>query len=227
MNQNVAQKRKVFISVAEDSADIHAAALLRAARRELPDCVFFGLTGPRLRAEGAETVFDLAAHAAMLTGVFSVVGKALRAVRAVEQSWDATPPDLVVLLDSPELNLRLAKKAHARGIPVLYYIAPQTWASREGRNRLIARVVDRLACILPFEEEYFRQAGVNAAYVGHPLFETLDNERPDADRVAALRSGAERLVAILPGSRRHVIDAVLPPQLEVVEKMRTFCLHRR
>ena len=219
MNADDATTR-IFISVAEDSADIHAAALLRAAARELPDCAFYGLTGPRMRAAGAATLADLTAHAAMLTGVFSVLGRAYRAIRIVERDWDAAPPSLAVLLDSPELNLRLARKAHARGIPVLYYIAPQTWASRPGRNRAISRIVDRLACILPFEEDYFRTAGIRTDYVGHPLFETLANERIEEQKVARLRIGSEPLIAILPGSRRHVIDAVLPLQLDVLEKMR-------
>ena len=150
-----------------------------------------------------------------------VIGRAWRAVRKVERSWDEHPPDLVVLLDSPELNLRLAKRARARGLRILYYIAPQTWASREGRNRLIAKVVDRLACILPFEEDYFLRAGIAAQYVGHPLFETLGNEAARESEVGRLKTGEGPLMALLPGSRRHVIDAVLPLQLDVLRKLRT------
>src|SRR5262249_35214740 len=146
------------------------------------------------------------ADAAMLTGVLSIVGKALRAVRAVEQAWRERRPDVVVLIDSPELHLKLATKAKSLGIPVLYYVAPQTWASREYRNRRIARDVDRLACILPFEERYFRRHGVNATYVGHPLFETLRGEVPKAHLIESLKRGEERIIALLPGSRKHVID---------------------
>ncbi len=220
MSDASARPVRIFISVAEDSADMHAAALLRKARETLPPCRFYGLTGPRLRRAGAETLADLTAHAAMLTRVFSVVRRAWRTIRLVERAWDAAPPDLVVLLDSPELHLRLARRARRRGLPVLYYIAPQTWAAREGRNRQIAATVDRLACILPFEEEYFRRASINAEYVGHPLFETVREERPDTDIVARLRSGDGPLVAVLPGSRRHVIDAILPLQLQVLRKLR-------
>ncbi len=125
----------IFISVAEESADVHAASLVRAARERLPGCKFYGLTGPRLRELGVETVFDFTSHAAMLSGVLGVVGRALKAVKAVERSWRERRPDLVVLLDSPELHLRLARRAKKLGLPVLYYIAPQTWASRAGRNR--------------------------------------------------------------------------------------------
>lgn len=198
---------------------MHAAALVRAARRRIPTAGFYGLTGPRLRGLGVQTVFDFASHAAMLAGVFGVIGKALRAVAAVERAWEAAPPDVVVLIDSPELHLRLAKKAKLRGYPVLYYVAPQTWASRESRNRRIARDVDRLACILPFEEAYFRAAGVNAEYVGHPLFETLARESTSQPRIASLRSDERPLVAVLPGSRRHVIDSVLPMQLQILRRV--------
>jgi len=218
---------RIFISVAEDSADVHAAALVNAAREQLPHCTFYGLTGPRTRHAGAASLADLTQHAAMLTGVFGLIGRAWQAVRRVEQAWDAQPPDLVMLLDSPELHLRLARRARARGLPVLYYIAPQTWAARAGRNRQIAETVDRLACILPFEQEYFRQAGINAEFVGHPLFETLRRETPAAATVERLRAGEARLIALLPGSRRHVIDAVLPLQLDVLRRLHSAGVHAR
>ena len=217
---NICDKNaRIFISVAEASADAHAAALVRAARERLPNCRFYGLAGPRMVTDGVERLYDFTSHAAMLAGIFSVIGHAWKVMRLVERSWDANPPDLVVLLDSPELHLRLAAKAKARGIPVLYYIAPQTWASREGRNAKIARIVDRLACILPFEQEYFRNVGINAEYVGHPLFETLRREQPDEATIARLRNNGQPVVAVLPGSRKHVIDAVLPRQLEVLQKL--------
>lgn len=211
----------VFLCVAEDSADVHAASLVRAARALGHDWHFYGLTGPRLRALGVETVYDFVSHAAMLSGVLSVVGQAWAALRAIQRSWDQRPPDLVVLLDSPELHLKVARLAQRRRAPVLYYIAPQTWASRAYRNEQIARDVDYLACILPFEEEYFRRQLVLADYVGHPLFEALAAEQPKDEVVRQLRSSGKPVVALLPGSRRHVIDAVLPRQLEVVRRLRT------
>jgi lipid-A-disaccharide synthase len=220
----MAQPLGIFISVAEDSADLHAAALVRAALARCtadgPAWEFYGLTGPRLRELGVETVYDFVSHAAMLGGVLGVVGQAWRALRAVERSWRHRRPDLVVLLDSPELHLRLARKAKKLGLPVLYYIAPQTWACREYRNKQIARDVDRLACILPFEEAYFRRHLVYADYVGHPLFETLRNQTPRQEAVAKWRRLGRPVVALLPGSRRHVIDAMLPRQLEVIRRLR-------
>jgi lipid-A-disaccharide synthase len=212
--------RRIFISVAEASADLHAAAFLRAAAETLPGCRFYGLTGPRMRAAGAETLYDFTAHAAMLSGVLSVVGHARRALRLIEQSWRAAPPAAVVLIDSPELHLRLARRARQMGVPVLYYIAPQTWAARAYRNRRIARDVDRLACILPFEEAYFRGVGIAAEFVGHPLFESLRRQNADENTMRVLRAGDGPLIALLPGSRRHVIDTMLPRQLEVIGHLR-------
>jgi lipid-A-disaccharide synthase len=218
---------RIFISVAEESADVHAAALVRAARERLPGVTFYGLTGPRLRELGIETVYDFAAHAAMLGGVFGVLRRAYSAVKAIERSWRQHRPDLVLLLDSPELHLRLAKKARQLGLPVLYYIAPQTWAARAYRNRQIVQCVNRLACILPFEEAYFRRAagamnGFAAEYVGHPLFETLRQEQPIPGTIdfLKLRAAGRPIIALLPGSRQHVVAAMLPKQLEVIRRLR-------
>lgn len=216
----------IFVSVCEASADVHAASLVRAAAVHLPSARFHGLTGPRLRTLGVDTVYDFAQHAAMLGGVIGLIGTALHAMRLIEASWRQRRPDVVVLLDSPELHLRIAHCAHQSGLPVLYYIAPQTWASRAGRNRQIACDIDALACILPFEQNYFQTHGVpRAKFVGHPLFETLARQLPDSHRVAALRRTGRPLIALLPGSRRHVIDATLPLQLQTLADMQRHGLH--
>ncbi len=209
----------VFISVAEDSADLYAAQVVRAARVRLGNVRFRGLTGPRLRAEGVETLADLASQAAMLTDALRLAGRAWRILRAVERLFQACPPRVALLLDSPELNLRIARLARRHGVPVLYYIAPQTWASRPWRVRQMGRCIDVLACILPFEVEYFRCRGIVAEYVGHPLRELLAVQRPDPQRAASLRR-LGRVVALLPGSREHVIRRVLPVQIEVVRRLR-------
>lgn len=206
---------RVFISVAEDSADLHASSLVRTARQALPNVTFHGLTGPRLRGLGVETVFDMTAHATMLSGILGALRRGREALAAAERSWDARRPDLVIVMDSSALHLPMAKRAKRRGLPVLYYIAPQTWASRPGRNRVLARNVDRVACILPFEEAHFLRHGVAAEYVGHPLFEALAGRRVDETRLAELRASGRPVVAVLPGSRRQVVEAVLPKQLEV------------
>jgi lipid-A-disaccharide synthase len=215
----MAQVRTIFISVAEDSADGHLARLVQTARASQPDWRFRGLTGPRLRAAGVETVFDFAQHAAMIGGVVKVLGTARRALAAAAEDWRKHRPDLVVVADSSALHLRMAKAAKLAGLPVLYYIAPQTWASRAWRNEQIRKYVDRLACILPFEAAYFEAQGIDCEFVGHPLFESLADEHPDPRRVSRWRVDNRPVIAILPGSRKGVIAGMLPLQLDVVRRM--------
>ena len=213
--------RSIFISVAEASADMHAAALVRRAGELLPECRFHGLTGPRMLSAGVESIGDLTRHAAMLSGIAGIKSVADRFRRRIRQSWRARRPDLVVLMDSSVFHLPLAAEAKALGLSVLYYIAPQTWASRRGRNRKLARDVDLVACILPFEEEYFRRCGVTAEYVGHPLFETPRDQHGDPEVISRLRAAGLPVVALLPGSRAHVIREMLPLQLRVLGSMRS------
>lgn len=211
--------RTIFVSVAEDSADVHLARLVQTAQTSHPEWRFRGLTGPRLRAAGVETVFDFAQHAAMIGGVVKVLGTARRALAAAAEDWRLQRPDLVVVADSSALHLRMAKAAKLAGLPVLYYIAPQTWASRAWRNEQIRKYVDRLACILPFEAAYFEAQGIECEFVGHPLFESLADEQPDPQRVAQWRSEQRPVIALLPGSRKGVITGMLPLQLEVICRM--------
>jgi lipid-A-disaccharide synthase len=224
MPTNDASERpvRIFISVAEDSADLHAARLITVAREQHPHWQFYGLAGPRMRAAGAAALADLTPHAAMLSGVLGALKRGRAALRQVEAAWRAERPDLVIVMDSSALHLPMARRAKRRGLPVLYYIAPQTWASRPWRNRDIRRSVARVACILPFEEAYFRARGVHAEYVGHPLMETLATEQPLAETVELLkrRAAGRPIVAVLPGSRVHVIDTLLPLQLDVIRKLR-------
>ncbi|MBN2447600.1 MAG: hypothetical protein JXO22_12780 [Phycisphaerae bacterium] len=216
----MADHKRIFISVAEDSADLHAARLVRTARELGHAWEFLGLTGPRLRAAGVESVADLTASAAMLANTVSQIGRARQALAACEESWRQRRPDLVIVMDSSALHLSTARLAKRQGLKVLYYIAPQTWASRPWRLRTIRKYVDRVACILPFEEKHFHDAGINAEFVGHPLFESLADERPDERRIAHWRRDHRPVIALLPGSRKHVIDTMLPLQLDVIRRMR-------
>ncbi len=210
-------QRRIFISVAEPSADAHAARLVAHAAEHHPHWRFSGLTGPALRSAGVATVFDFAQHAAMIGGVVKLVGAARRALGAAEQAWRQSRPDLVVVMDSSALHLPMARRAKRCGLRVLYYIAPQTWASRAWRNRDLARHVDHVACIVPFEQAYFRARGVNATFVGHPLFESLPADRGSAPERPSAPTTPTLLLA--PGSRQGVIRALLPKQLEVVRRM--------
>lgn len=206
---------KIFISAAEPSGDQHAAGLIRAVREIHPQAKFYGIAGPRMQAAGCEAVEDWTRQSAMLAGAIRLVGRAFGLFKRVGRLLRADPADLVIVVDSPTLHLPIAKKAKAAGCPVLYYIAPQVWAWAPWRIRRVRRRVDRLACLLPFEEHYFSSRGVPAKYVGHPLIEQLRAIRPDPAVVADLKHRGRPIVACLPGSRGHVIQEVLPGQIEV------------
>ncbi len=129
------------------------------------------------------------------------------------------PFDAAIVIDSPILHLPLAGKAQAAGIPVLYYIAPQMWAWGAYRIHKLRNRVERAAVILPFEEKYFRDQGVNATFVGHPLAEHVTATRIDEDTTKQIRSRGTPVVALLPGSRKHVVEQNLPGQLETARSI--------
>jgi lipid-A-disaccharide synthase len=209
----------VFISAVEPSADLHAASLIRAARELHPAVRFVGVGGPRMAAEGCEIIHDMTAEAAMLLGALRNVRKARRMLAVCRQALRAKRFAAAVLVDSPALHLRLAKIVRKAGVPVLYYVAPQLWAWGAWRIRKLRRRVDRLAVILPFEEAYFRQRGVDAAFVGHPLADVVAQEPADKKAVDSFRALGQPLIALLPGSRRHVVQRVLPGQLQVARSI--------
>ncbi len=208
---------RVFISAAEASADQHAAGLIRAVHEVRPDVRFVGVAGPKMVEAGCDRVFDMTGHSAMLLGVLGAAGRAMRMRAVCDRVLREHRFDAVVVLDSPTLHLSLAAKAHALNIPVLYYIAPQLWAWGTYRLHRLRNDVDRVAAILPFEEAFFRSHGIEATYVGHPLAEAIEERAIDEPAIARLRERGHPLIALLPGSRRHVVEEILPGQLEVAD----------
>lgn len=206
----------LFISACEPSADLHAASLIRAVARVRPEVRFLGVAGPAMQEAGCQPIFDMTGHSAMLLGVVRAVGPAVRLLAAAKRHLREHRFAAAVVVDSPTLNLPIARQAKRRGIPVLYYIAPQLWAWGAFRVRRVRKRVDHLAVILPFEEKYFRDRQIDATYVGHPLFDSLTQHPPDQAGTASIRKQGHPVVALLPGSRQHVVREVLPGQLEVV-----------
>lgn len=208
---------RIFISAAEQSADEHAAAFISAFRRRRPDATFVGLAGPAMQAAGCRALADLTTRSAMAHAAVSRVPEALRMLAIFRKHFAREPHDAAVMIDSPALNLPIAKIARKAGVPVLYYIAPQSWAWgwRRWRNQRIRARTTRVACIWPFEEPYFREWGIDAKYVGHPSFDRLLATPADPARVTAFRHDGQPVIAILPGSREHVVREVFPGQLEV------------
>jgi lipid-A-disaccharide synthase len=201
-----------MLVVGEASGDVHGAQLVEALLERDPGMALFGVAGERLRSLAYEPLLDVAQLAGM--GLVELAGHLkgiCSAYRLLRRAVRERRPDLLVLIDFPEFNLRLAKYARRLGVPVLYYVSPQVWAWRRGRVRQIARRVDRMAVVFPFEAEFYRQRGVNVTYVGHPL---VDSVRPLEERHTALaRLGldpAKPVIALLPGSRRREVAYHLP-----------------
>ncbi|MBV8780844.1 MAG: lipid-A-disaccharide synthase [Phycisphaerae bacterium] len=208
---------KIFISVADASGDRHAAEFITALRQLHPDIHIRGVGGPRMTESGAMLFHETVGGAAMgWRGALRAL-EVIRLLRRVRRRFQEDKPDLHVCIDSSAMNLPFAKMAKSMGIPVLYYIAPQLWASRESRIKQVRRYVDKVACILPFEEGYYRSHGVDATFVGHPLFDELPVDRP----TPAGPSLDERppIVGIVPGSRRGEVKANLPHQLDVARRI--------
>ncbi|MDD5099678.1 MAG: lipid-A-disaccharide synthase [Syntrophales bacterium] len=207
--------RRVMIVAGEASGDLHGGNLVREMRRIDPDIRFSGVGGKQMQEAGVELLADAADMAVVgLTEVGFKLGLILRVMRRLKISLKKDPPDLVILIDYPDFNLPLARTARKCGVKVLYYISPQVWAWRKGRIETIRKNVDRMVVILPFEEKFYREAGVDVSFVGHPL---LDEVRKKYERPAALKRFGLRqeaiTIAILPGSRRNEVAALLPEML--------------
>lgn len=201
--------RRVLVVAGEISGDMHAAALVRELRARDPGLEFFGIGGDRLQAEGVALLHHVREMAVLgLSEVLRRYGFFRRVFGEVLAAARARRPDLVLLVDYPGFNLRLAARLHALGLKVVYYVCPQVWAWHRSRIPKMARILDRLLVIFPFEAELFRGTGLPVDFVGHPLVDDL--RAALAEPLAELPwRGAPRL-ALLPGSRRQEIERILP-----------------
>jgi lipid-A-disaccharide synthase len=210
-----------MLVVGEASGDLHGAGLVRALLRRAPDIEVFGAGGERLARAGMRVILDIGRLAGMgFTELAGSLKRLWRSYRLLRAALRDERPNLLILVDFPEFNLRLAAAAKKRRVPVLYYISPQVWAWRKGRVRQIARRVDRLAVVFPFEANLYEEAGVKATFVGHPL---LDVVRPADSRAAMLTRhglGPEReTIVLLPGSRPREVSSHLPVMLKAAERL--------
>ncbi|WP_163782454.1 lipid-A-disaccharide synthase [Myxococcus vastator] len=212
---------RILVVAGEASGDTHAAELVAALRARRPDLTFFGMGGARLAAQGVELLFDAREVSVMgITEVLPRIPRILQILKGLAEASAERKPDVAILVDIPDFNLRLAKKLKALGVPVAYYVSPMIWAWRRGRVRTIKRLVDRMLCILPFEEDFYREAGVSARYVGSPVVEQV----PAPDTATAFR---ERLglvkdaptLALLPGSRMGEIRRLLPDMVAAAKRL--------
>lgn len=211
------RRRRVMIIAGEASGDLHGAKLVRALQARDDDLAFAGIGGQAMAGAGVEIAVDAAELA--VVGITEALFKAptlLKGLATAKRLLAEAAPDLLILIDFPDFNLRVAAAARKRGIPVLYYISPQIWAWRPGRVRKIGARVDHVAVILPFEADFYRRHDIPVTFVGHPL---LDGAAPAAappvpsdDRPAT--------IGLLPGSREREVVRHLPVMLSAAALLR-------
>jgi lipid-A-disaccharide synthase len=223
-----ADSARILIVAGEASGDLYGGLLMRAmeSRREgapsgdgaASPARFLGVGGPRMRSAGLQALGDAGRMA--VTGIFEVfrhlriIRKAFNDARGILRDGSARP-DLAILIDYPDFNLRLARHARRAGVPVLYLVSPQIWAWRKGRLRQIRERVDRMLVILPFEPPIYQAAGVPVEFIGHPLVDLVRPVRTRRQSLALLGFDPDRpVVALLPGSRRNELAVHLPPMME-------------
>jgi len=198
-----------MIVAGEVSGDIHAANLVRATNARQPDLEWFGIGGPLMREAGVETLHDISEMAVM--GLAEVLRRYPFFKRVLNEMLllaEARKPDAVVLIDYPGFNLRLARQLRRCGIRVIYYICPQVWAWHRERIPKMAKIIDHLITIFPFEAQHFAATGLPVTYVGHPLVD--EARRALALPAVILPWKQKRRIALLPGSRKQEIQRLLP-----------------
>jgi len=207
--------KKVLLVAGETSGDLHGAHLVEAIHQIDPEVQFLGVGGEHLAQKGMEILYHSQSLAVVgITEVLFKLRTILKALKGLKEALDQEKPNLIVLIDFPDFNLRLAKIARQKGIPVLYYISPQVWAWRRGRVKLIAERVKKMVVFFPFEVPLYKAAGVDVEWVGHPL---VDIVKPALSKEEAFRKFGldpkRRTVGLLPGSRTHEVERFLPPLL--------------
>jgi lipid-A-disaccharide synthase len=200
------------MSAGEASGEMYGAQLIEALRRRDPSLQFFGAGGERMRAAGCEIVVDAKDLAVVgITEILSHLPKILSLYRKLIQAADEKRPALAVVIDAPAFNWRVARQMRRRGIPVVYYVCPQFWAWRQGRVKLLRKYVDKALVIFPFEEKFYRDRGVDATFVGHPLADLPAPAIPrEAYAVANHLDAAKPWITLMPGSRRKEVRMNLP-----------------
>jgi len=205
----------VAIIAGEASGDQHGAKLVQAMQKKNPDLFFCGIGGPALRQAGVRILVDACELTVVgITEVFSKLPGILKGMGTIKKLLKSLKPELLILIDFPDFNLHIAATAKKIGIPVLYYISPQIWAWRQGRVKRIGRLVNHMAVILPFEQQFYTANNVPATFVGHPL---LDTPLPTADEIFTTSVEGPVTIGLVPGSRDNEIARHLPVMLNTAD----------
>lgn len=213
----MSRPKELLVVAGEASGDLHGARLVSELRKLVPGLTTFGLGGDELRAAGLESVAHSSEVAVVgITEVLRVLPRIKQVFASLLSEVDRRRPDAAVLIDFPDFNLRLAKELERRGLRVVYYISPQVWAWRKGRVRTIAKLVDRMLVLFPFEVDFYKRHQVDVVHVGHPLVDEVPQLPQAWDRGEP--EGPFR-VALLPGSRLSEVEALLPTMLQAVRRL--------
>ena len=221
-----------MIVAGEASGDLYGAGFVRSLKKRIPELKVSGMGGDRMRTEGVEILTDIKEVSVVgITEVISNLGRIKKALSLLKNRLAKERPDALILIDFPDFNLRLAKKAKAVGIPVIYYISPQVWAWRPNRVKKIVRFVDKMLVAFPFEVDIYRKAGLDCEFVGHPILDELSGQIPlsppllKGDSGGLKEEGMKRynldperpVLALLPGSRKREVEVLLPIMLETLD----------
>lgn len=216
--------KTVMIVAGESSGDLYGSLLAKALKGIWQDVRLIGIGGQRMSGAGVELLSGISS-ALGITEVLPSIKKIRESFMAAKRALIETPPDVVVLIDYPDFNFRLGKAAKRYGIKVLYYVSPQVWAWRRGRVGIMAGFVDKVAVILPFEEEIYRRAGIPCEFVGHPVMEEIEQYEVSSQQSAASSQKEKSkiqnpVISLLPGSRINELNMLLPVFIDVVRLLK-------
>lgn len=213
--------KKIMIIAGEASSDLHASNLVTSLKEILPDIKFFGLGGEKMQKAGVELIYNLVDLA--VVGFFEVLKNLTKFKEIFNQTLerlDQEKVDLVILVDYPGFNLRLAKEVKKRNIPIIYFISPQIWAWGKNRITLIKKLVDKMIVVFKFEEDLYKRYGIDVEFVGHPLLDIIKpaSSPQEFERMLGI-SGQDKIITLMPGSRVNEVSRHLPIMLGAAEEI--------
>ena len=210
---------KIMLSAGEASGDLHGAKLAEAIKHACPEVELFGMGGTQMKEAGVEILQEIDDLGVIgLVGSLKLIRKLFRIRKTMLTELANRKADALVVIDYPEYNTRLARKAYQMGIPVIFYISPSAWAWRRGRAKDVAQISDRVASIFPFEAEVYREAGANVIEVGHPLVDITVPKRSLEEAKQFFKIDPEKKqILMMPGSRKQEIEKLLPPMVEAAK----------
>ena len=210
--------KKILMIAGEASGDLHGSHLVKEMLSLDPTLQFYGVGGKKMKNEGVELIADSKEMAVVgITEVLLKLKRIYQIYRKLKNSLTSNSPSLVILIDYPDFNLRFAREAKKKNIPIVYYISPQVWAWRKGRIKKIGRLIKKMIVIFPFEKKIYEEAQIDVDFVGHPLLDAIRSQfsREEAFQQFSLSSGVTT-IGLLPGSRMNEVKRHLPPMIEAI-----------